>query len=491
MGVIAKQSGWASVAIGAGLVLGAVNTMVVLPRAFEGAEAQWGLIRILTSWGMILSSLAVLGVPSAIMRFLSRFPSEERPGILKTMLLIPAGGLAIMLSVMLVAGDRILPLMDAERGKLLSQHLFGFMAITTSMCCLHIIRAIVNQQLKSAIIAWVDEFWQKGSYLILGVLLLNRIIDFQLFLWGYIASWGISSVILFVQALQMPLRVAGKYRWDQWKSIVNFSSFSVLAGAAAIIATHLDYVMIGMFLGLAEVPIYTIGYFVGSVVGMPGRATQNILGAVTADKIHSPKKIELKALNRASARVNFLLSASIMAGIWAGFQPFEMILPAGYRGIEAIFICIGLHRLITSFNLVNNQILGYSDAYRIVLPLNLGLVLVTVVTNYLFLVVFEWGLLGAALATLGTAIWNNTWRLWIVWRRFQTHPFSWHLLLISAISIVSAYSFHWPVGTMGHPIVGAISQGLLASTTTFGLCYVLGCFPELREGLKRQLSWWP
>ncbi len=120
MGVIAKQSGWASLAIGAGLVLGAVNTMVVLPRAFEGAEEQWGLIRILTSWGMILSSLAVLGVPSAIMRFLSRFPSEERPGILKTMLLIPAGGLAIMLSVMLVAGDRILPLMDAERGKLLS-----------------------------------------------------------------------------------------------------------------------------------------------------------------------------------------------------------------------------------------------------------------------------------------------------------------------------------------------------------------------------------
>ena len=69
MGIVAKQSGWASLAIGTGLVLGAVNTMIVLPRAFEGAEAEWGLVRIITSWGIILSSLAVVGAPGGIMRF--------------------------------------------------------------------------------------------------------------------------------------------------------------------------------------------------------------------------------------------------------------------------------------------------------------------------------------------------------------------------------------------------------------------------------------
>ena len=53
MSVIAKQSGLASIALGIGLMLGAANTMFVLPRAFEGNEAVWGLLRIMTSWGMI------------------------------------------------------------------------------------------------------------------------------------------------------------------------------------------------------------------------------------------------------------------------------------------------------------------------------------------------------------------------------------------------------------------------------------------------------
>ena len=57
MSVIAKQSGLASIALGIGLMLGAANTMFVLPRAFEGNEAVWGLLRIMTSWGMICSSI--------------------------------------------------------------------------------------------------------------------------------------------------------------------------------------------------------------------------------------------------------------------------------------------------------------------------------------------------------------------------------------------------------------------------------------------------
>ena len=42
MGVIAKQSGYAAIALGAGMVVGALNNMVVLPSAFDGHDALWG-----------------------------------------------------------------------------------------------------------------------------------------------------------------------------------------------------------------------------------------------------------------------------------------------------------------------------------------------------------------------------------------------------------------------------------------------------------------
>ena len=143
-------------------------------------------------------------------------------------------------------------------------------------------------------------------------------------------------------------------------------------------------------------------------------------------------------------------------------------------------------------NVSNNSHLGYSEHYRLVLPVNLALVVVTVALNYLFLVVFEWGLAGAALATLGTFVWNNAWRVLIVYRKFGVHPFTWSIPVMSGIATASAMLFHWEAGSMGmHPLVEAIAQGALASGTSFAACYALGYFPELREGLKQRLAWWP
>jgi len=52
--------------------------------------------------------------------------------------------------------------------------------------------------------------------------------------------------------------------------------------------------------------------------------------------------------------------------------------------------------------------------------------------------------------------------------------------------------FHWDAGTIGlHPLVEAVSQGALATGTCFAASYALGYFPELRDGLKQRISWWP
>jgi len=491
MGVVAKQAGWASLAIGTGLVLGALNTMVVLPRAFEGAEADWGLVRIITSWGIILSSLAVVGAPGGIMRFLARYDEQERPDVLRTLLILPASGLLLVLLLFGLNGQQILPLLDAEKGSTLTNHIAGFLLITSFMVLLHLVRALVNQQLKTAIIAWVDEVWQKGSYLVLGVLLYFKHIDFETFITCYMGSWGISALLLFIQAWKLPQRIGKKWRWDEFKNILDFSLFSLFASGAAIIATHLDYVMIGMYVGLAQVPVYTIGFFLGNVVGMPTRATQGILSGLSAALVAQDKTSEINAMNRRSARVNFLLATVLMAGIWAGIAPFQLLLPEGYRGLEFVFLCIGFQRLIVSFNVVNNQVLAYSQWYRVVLPLNLGLVLVTVATNYIFIATMGWGLKGAAAATLGTALWNNIWRLLIVWRKFKIHPFSWNLVVIALIGMASAWSFHWSADAFTYPIVGSVVQGAFASGTTLVLCYASGCFPELRDGMKSRIAWWP
>jgi O-antigen/teichoic acid export membrane protein len=492
MSVIAKQSGIATIALGIGLVLGAANTMFVLPRAFEGNEAVWGLLRIMTSWGMICSSIATIGTPTAIVRFLSRYPEAERGKHLKLILLIAGVGICLCLLIISIWGPRWIGSMSANNTDLLKENIGGFIVIIATMSLMSVCRGLLTLKFKTGMILWVDEIWQKGSYLILGSSLLLGFLPLDQFVPAYLLSWFISLILLAIPAFSNFTRHNDSVDWGEVKPLLNFSLFSVLAGGASIIANQLDCVMIGMYLGLDEVPVYTMGYFIGTVVAMPMRATSGIISGIVATKIHSSTNQDLQRLSQNSARVNFLLMASLMAGIWAGFEPFQLLLPEKFRGLEIVFLCIALSKLISGLNTSNNSHLGYSQHYRLVLPVNLGLVIFTIGSNYLFLVILDMGIAGAALATLGTVVWNNTWRLGIIWRKFQVHPFSWSIAYMALISTAAGCLFHWDAGALGlPPMVEAIAFGAMATGSCLSLFYVLGFFPELRSAIKQRLPWWP
>lgn len=492
MGVIAKQSGFAAIALGAGMVFGALNNIVVLPRAFEGNEVIWGLVRIMTSWGMICAAISTLGAPGAILRFLHRYDEVEREKSLNSILAIAAFGVLATLTILWKWGESWIVWLDPDKGELLSQNVHWFLVIVAIMSALHIFRAWLTWKLRTAFIAWVDELWQKTSYFTLGTLLLFDWVSIKAFVPLYIASYGVSFLLMGSTSLGMFSGLHKGFNRIDLPRFAEFSAFSLFSGAAVIIATQLDYIMVGKFLGLEEVPVYTLGFFMGSVVALPQRATSRIIRGIVADKINRDDNSSIGQLSKNSARVNFLLMGALTAGIWAGFDPLQQLLPPKYRGLELVFLCIAGAQLISGLNVSNNSHLGYSEHYRILLPVNLALIVVTVGMNYLFLFVFKWGLTGAALATLGTFVWNNGWRLLIVHRKFGVHPFTWSIPVMSGIAIASAMLFHWSAGTMGlHPLIEAIAQGAFATGTCFTACYALGYFPELRDGLRQRLSWWP
>ena len=492
MGVIAKQSGYAAIALGAGMVVGALNNMVVLPRAFDGNEAIWGLVRIMTSWGMICASISTLGAPGAIVRFLHRYDGAEREQSLNSILAIAAFGVLTTLAILWKWGESWIVWLDPDKGELLSQNVHWFLVIVAIMSVLHIFRALLTWKLRTAFIAWVDELWQKTSYFVLGALLLFDWVSLDAFVPLYIASYGVSFLLMGGASIGLFSGLTQGFNRSDLPQFAEYSAFSLFSGGAVIVATQLDYIMVGKFLGLEEVPVYTLGFFMGSVVALPRRATTNIVRGVVAEKINRDDNRSIGQLSMNTARVNFLLMGAVMAGIWAGFDPLQQLLPPKYRGLELVFLCIAGAQLISGLNVSNNNHLGLSKHYRLVLPVNLALVVVTVAMNYLFLEVFEWGLAGAALATLGTFVWNNAWRVLIVYRKFGVHPFTWSIPVMSGIATAAAILFHWDAGTIGlHPLVEAVAQGALATGACLAASYALGYFPELRDGLKQRISWWP
>ena len=144
---------------------------------------------------------------------------------------------------------------------LLKNNVGGFITIIAIMSLMALFRALLTLKLKTGLIAWVDEVWQKGSYLMLGGALLLGFLPLEYFIPAYIASWAISLILLAFSARRTIPSTGDTIDWKQFRPLANFSLFSLFAGGAAIIANQLDYVMIGMYLGLEEVPVYTMGFF--------------------------------------------------------------------------------------------------------------------------------------------------------------------------------------------------------------------------------------
>ena len=158
MGIVAKQSARNTVILFTGLLLGAVNTMFVLPKAFEGFEEGWGLLRILTAWGTILAQVLALGTPSAILRFLpSAQDGRREASMLTTLCLLPALALAVAGVLSTFASENLLLALDADAGYLLQGRVGAFLFMAAAYLAMLLLRAVLTHRLRTVAITFVQE----------------------------------------------------------------------------------------------------------------------------------------------------------------------------------------------------------------------------------------------------------------------------------------------------------------------------------------------
>ena len=62
MGIIRNQSINNSINIYVGIIIGAINTILIFPHVFESNPEYWGLIQILISYSVIFSTFLILEV---------------------------------------------------------------------------------------------------------------------------------------------------------------------------------------------------------------------------------------------------------------------------------------------------------------------------------------------------------------------------------------------------------------------------------------------
>ena len=244
------------------------------------------------------------------------------------------------------------------------------------------------------------------------------------------------------------------------RSVLKYSGLILIAGSVAMILLDLDKVMIEYYLPIGEVAVYGIAVYIATVISVPQKAMHQIIHPLTASMLNEKDKTGLADLYKRSSLTLLVVSAIIFILILVNLNQLYRLIPEEYQISTVIVLLISLVKLYDNMLGNNNSILFNSDYYRLVLVFGVFLAILAFVFN--LLLIPEFGILGAAMATFLAFFIYNTSKIFIVLSKFHMHPFSLktlYILLFSAMLVIGFY--FWEFGF--HPIINIVLKSGIVS----------------------------
>jgi O-antigen/teichoic acid export membrane protein len=486
LGVVINQASKNAISILIGTILGAVNTILILPKAFEGFEEGWGLLKVMTAYALIFSQFFHGGIPNTVIRYFPQLTIQTRPAFLRWAFTIPVLGSIIFLLLFLLLGNDTLRLVQEGDAALLQPHRWELIILTISLIVFYALNGYLSAVLKTTVYQFLNETFLKAWFMLVALLFWFDMCSFETLLFLYVGGYVLASVILLIHSLQTGLSFSRGEFPLQKKELYNYSFYSILDRGAAILVNNLDIIMVGMLIGLNEVAYYTLAFYIGSVSLLPQKSLLSIANPITSKAIAEKNHAALLDIYRQSSQVQLLFGGYIFVSIWVCINEILHLLPNQYQeGMWVVFF-IGMAKMFYMATGVSGGILVYSQHYRLNFRLNLILIFLTIGTNYLFIspTVFDMGITGAALATALSFMLYNSMKVYYVRKYFKITPFtSTYYITILWLVTMSALFYWQPFPNS--PFIAIILKGMLTTIMTFGVAYYFKLAPEAFGMLAR------
>ena len=470
MGVIIKQSAYASIINYIGVAIGAINTIFLFPEFLS--QAEYGLFQAMVSMAIILSPFAQVGLPRSIVRYFPRFNKGlKSSGRFFTFVLILAFfTIALFIGLFQLVDQWVFGFFEKNAPELLHQY-WLIIILASIMVYISIFEAFYKAQLNVVIPTFLREFFLKLSSGLLALIFFLDYLSFEWFLRLCVASYAFSLLLLIIILL-----VKGQLRFNFSifqlensfiKEMLKYMLFIMAGAVGSIIVLRIDQLMVTGYLGLDETAIYTIAFFMGTVIEIPKRSISQMSDAIIANAFENERIDEIKKIYKQSSINQLILGAFVFIAVVINLENIYAIMPNGdkYSSGELVVVLIGLSKLVSMAFGVNSEIIISSKHYKTNIYFVLILAALTIGLNVILIP--EYGLIGAALATLISVLLFNLIKMIYIYYRLQFQPFSIHTLttiLLSAfcffiVSIVPQFS---------NPIVNGAYLTILTSLV-FGL----------------------
>ncbi len=272
---------------------------------------------------------------------------------------------------------------------------------------------------------------------------------------------------------------------DNIKAYYNYSLPLVAKDGASILRSRVDILMVGFFLSSTAVGVYNVAILIAGLLVLPLSAFNQLFPPIASRLYSNGRQSDLNEVFSTVTRWTFLIS--LFLGLGAIVYRSQILALFGDEFVAGSTVLV----LFVIGQLVNNAVgpsayvLMMTEHQYIVLLNQWVFGITNVALNYLL--ILELGLIGAAVATVGTLAALNMTRLVEVWYLERLFPYNFAFLKPVIAGLV-AFALMYAVEITLSSWYGMILGGLVGGVAYLGVLVALGFEASDREILDQVVS---
>lgn len=486
---IARESMGATAMTYMGVAVGFLTTFFVLTRVLSPEEI--GLTRLLVEIATIASTLGLMGLTSSISRYFPYFRDSDiavgqrssHRGFLFWLIAISGVGLCVVVPSLVLARESITAYLG-QGSTLLVRYYYTLIPLCVIISLWTLSELYAMQLLHLAVPKALRELLLRllllASYAAYGYGWVDQSGMVSLFVVSYCGCMLMSYVYLG-RIVKLSLRcettaITPRLRRD----FTRYTSLALLSTVGSMLAGRMDLLAL-TFLdseGLTSAGVYTIGFFMVSIIEVPTRALIGLATARISEYMYAGNHAAVKTIYEKVSRYQLLLGLIIYLLIAGSMRELLALLPNGalYQEVQGAFLILGISKLIEIACTACHPIINTSAHYHWSLYYTIWLCVIGFVASVLLIPM--WGIRGAACTTLVTTVSGYALLQILLYRKLGVHQLSWALGRTILLGILLG-GVVWLLPDWEHVWAGLIVKSSIILVLSLIGIYLMRLTPEV------------
>ena len=480
MGIVFKQTSWNIVTITVAILIGGINTLYFYPEFLR--EQYYGLVVFLLATSNLLQPLMSFGAQHTIIKFFSSFKNiKEKDEFLSSIIFLPLFFILPVCFLVVQFHDLIAEFLSVKN-PIIKSYVWVIFLVSFATSYFEVFYAWSRVQFKSIFGNILKEIYPRIAVFILLFLVSIDILTKENFVWWLTGLYYIRLAIMIIYSLFLYTPKFSVKIPNNFKEILSYSIYILLAGSAASFLIDIDKYMIPQKQAISQTAYYAVAVFIATVVEIPGRAMFQIINPLVAKALNEENFIELKNLYSQSSENLLIVCGLFFLLINLNIDSFYMLLNnQEYSNASLVVLIISSAKLIQMSFGCGPAILATSKFYKITLPFSIAMaVSVYFLNDYL---IDLYGINGAAISTFIVLLIFTVLKIIYIRYKVKLQPFNFNSIKIFT-SILLIYFFNSYINLELSPLIEIIIRSIIILITYVLVIYFFGVSKKMKDLLN-------